>query len=146
MHQVIFRVKGVINRLLHFKILQKVEFSLRRTSDKLIILQPAVISEKVILRYFGELLHRLESVLLNSPKLPMIVSTCAYLMIIFRVESDLFDLLLLQVILAEDSSLVEPIISHGFAVNSISNDEGHVLAILGKVNGSDGLVGYLMCL
>ena len=146
MHQVIFRVKGVINRLLHFKILQKVEFSLRRTSHQLIILQPAVISEKVILRHFGKLLHRLESILLNSPKLPMIVSTCAYLMIIFRVESDLFDLLLLQVILAEDSSLVEPIISHGFAVNSISNDEGHVLAILGKVNGSDSLVGYLMCL
>ena len=76
----------------------------------------------------------------------MIVSTCADLMIILRVESDFFELLLLQVILAEDSSLVEPIIGHGLAVNSISNDESHVLAILRKVNGSDSLVGYLMCL
>ena len=67
-------------------------------------------------------------------------------MIILRVESDFFELLLLQVILAEDSSLVEPIIGHGLAVNSISNDESHVLAILRKVNGSDSLVGYLMCL
>ena len=76
----------------------------------------------------------------------MIVSTSANLMIIFRVESDLFYLLLLQIILPEDTSLVEPIISNCLAVDSISNDESHILAVLREVNCSNGLVRYLMCL
>ena len=74
----------------------------------------------------------------------MIVSACAHLMVVLRVKSDLFYQLFLEVILSEDTLFLDPIISYGFAVHSIGNDESHVLVVVREVNGGDGLLSRLV--
>jgi hypothetical protein len=71
-----------------------------------------MISEEMILRYFTKLLHRFEGLFLHPPQFPMIVSTRANLVIIFGIESDLFNLLFGKIILSKDFTLMKPIIGN----------------------------------
>lgn len=126
------------------EVLKNVKFPFGSTTNKLVILKPGMVCVKVTLRHFGELLHRLECVFLHPPKLPMVVSTCTHLVIVLRVESDLFDLLLLKIVLAEDSLLLDPVVSNCLAVHSVSDDESNVLIVVGKVDSCDSLLGWLV--
>jgi len=60
----------------------------------------------------------------------MIIATGANLMVVFRVERDLLNDLLWEVKLAKYSSFMEPIISHSFRINSVCDDESHILGVI----------------
>lgn len=91
-----------------------------------------MVSKKVILGNFLERRHLFESVLLDSPLLPVTVTTCADLMVVSGVESDSFDLCFGKVKLPQNPVLVEPVISYCFAVSAISQHQGYILRIVGE--------------
>lgn len=85
------QVKCTFYVLLHFRVFydEYLPFSCGRRH--LLIIQPGVLYEVVILRDFQELLDWLKCAFLNSPHLPVLVSTGDHLIVILRVESHTFD-------------------------------------------------------
>lgn len=91
-----------------------------------------MVSKKVILGNLMERGHLFESILLDSPLLPVTVTACADLMVVSGVKSDSFDLCFGKVKLPQDPVLMEPVISYRFAVSAISQYQGYILRIVGE--------------
>ena len=89
-----------------------------------------MLCEEVILGDFGELLHWFKGIFLHSPQFPVIMPTCADLVVVFGVERDSFYLGFGEVYVTEDPCLVEPIISNSLTINTICNNKSHILRIL----------------
>jgi hypothetical protein len=127
--QIIIKLKCVFFMKFYFIISNYINFSFSSTSYYFVIFKPRMISEKVILRDF-KWRHGFECVFLDSPKFPMTVTTCTYLMIVFRVKWNSSQLGFKEIVLPKYSVFMEPIICNNFTVISIGDNQSYIFRII----------------
>ena len=135
----IVSVKSIRN-LFCLKVFKDVELSFICSCHHSIIIKPCVVSVMRLLTHFIELLHRLKSIFLDSPQLPMLRAWCTNLMIVFWVESNLINPLLGKVNLTENPTFMEPFICYCFSIYTLLVNKRKEFAVLRKRHAYNRLI------